>query len=287
MYRNQKIGIVILNYKDSRTVINLINLISNYKVIDKIVIVDNLSPDDSFKKLKTLKNNIIDIIQTDKNGGYSYGNNFGAFYLMKNYDSDIIFIANPDVIFDENFIKVSIDSLIDYSIQAISGIMLDKKGNKIEYLGKINSYIEDILECTIFIKKIMKRFYSYKFNEDDHLIFCEMLAGSLFAIKAEIYKEIGGLDENVFLYFEESILGMKFKQYNYKLAINKNISFYHMHSVSINKSLTKIKQVKQFYKSCLYFNETYRKIGLIRKFIMKIFMLYGICARKILYRILY
>ena len=108
MYKNKKIGIVILNYKDFHTVIKLINLIKNYNALDKIVVVDNLSPDDSFDKLKSLKSDKVDVIQSKRNGGYSYGNNFGAFYLIEQYRIDILFIANPDVIFTENFLKVSI-----------------------------------------------------------------------------------------------------------------------------------------------------------------------------------
>lgn len=287
MYKNKKIGIVILNYKDFHTVIKLINLIKNYNALDKIVVVDNLSPDDSFDKLKSLKSDKVDVIQSKRNGGYSYGNNFGAFYLIEQYRIDILFIANPDVIFTENFLKGSIDSLCNENIQAISGIMLDGKGNQMQFSGKIHSYIEDLLDCTILIKKIFKPTSKKEFRKENNLIYCEMLPGSLFGIEAKVFKEIYGFDEKVFLFCEERILGTKLKQLNYKIAINNNISFYHLHSVSINKSLNKIKQIKQLYKSRLYFNLTYRKIGFIRKTIMKLFMYYGICIREILYKLVY
>ena len=77
MYKNSKIGIVILNYKDSDNTKKLCQLISEYNLIDKIVVVDNLSPDDSFERLIGLKSDKIDDLQSDKNGGYSYGNNYG------------------------------------------------------------------------------------------------------------------------------------------------------------------------------------------------------------------
>lgn len=287
MYKRKKLGIVILNYNDAEVTATLCNLISCYQIIDKIVIVDNLSSDSSFEKLANLKNDKIDIIQTKRNGGYSYGNNFGAFYLIEMYQIDYIFIANPDVSFEEDFIRNSTDCLIKGNIQAISGIMLDKNGKKVEFIGKINSYIEDLLECTLLVKRIIKKYNIRKFEEKNNLILCEILPGSLFGISSNVFIEIGGLDENVFLYCEERILGTKLKNLDYKLAINKNISFYHLHSVSINKSLTKIKQLKQFYKSCLYYNKTYRNIGIIKILIMKIFMAYGLLARKILFKIFY
>lgn len=287
MYKRKKVGVVILNFKDADTTILLCNKIANYSVIDKIVIVDNLSPDNSFEKLKTLKNNKIDIIQSEKNGGYSYGNNFGAFYLIERYRVDVLFIANPDVIFSEEFLIGSIDSLYNENIQAISGVMLDGKGKEMPFSGKIHSYIEDLLGCTILIKRIFKPTRKEKLKKEKNLIYCEMLPGSLFGIDAKVFKEICGLDENVFLFCEERILGTKLKQLNYKIAINTDISFYHLHSVSINKSLKKIKQIEQLYKSRLYFNSTYRELSLTKKIIMKIFMYYGIYIRKILYTLAY
>ena len=90
-----KIGFVILNYNDSDETLQLCNKIKNYSSIYKIVVVDNLSTDNSFEKLKKIEGNKIDVILSDKNGGYSYGNNYGAFYLIDKYKIDILFISNP------------------------------------------------------------------------------------------------------------------------------------------------------------------------------------------------
>ena len=76
-----KNAIIILNYNDSETVVKYISQIKDYSSFDKIVIVDNCSPDGSFEKLIKLKNDKIDVIQTDGNKGYAYGNNFGVHFL--------------------------------------------------------------------------------------------------------------------------------------------------------------------------------------------------------------
>ena len=44
-----KNAIIVLNYNDSKTVVDYIQLIKDYKNIDKIVIVDNCSTYDSFR----------------------------------------------------------------------------------------------------------------------------------------------------------------------------------------------------------------------------------------------
>ena len=52
MYKNKTIGIVILNYNDAFTTIKLCNLIRNYEVIDRIVVVDNFSKDNSIAEIR-------------------------------------------------------------------------------------------------------------------------------------------------------------------------------------------------------------------------------------------
>ena len=51
----QKLGMVIINYNDYSTTKKLLENIVDYSCLDKIVVVDNCSTDDSFKKLKKLK----------------------------------------------------------------------------------------------------------------------------------------------------------------------------------------------------------------------------------------
>ena len=99
-----KIGMVILNYNDYETTFDMINQIKDYKVLNHIIIVDNHSTDLKYDKLKKLKSNNIDVIQTDENKGYAYGNNYGIKYLNDNYDVDYIIISNPDILVNEKCI---------------------------------------------------------------------------------------------------------------------------------------------------------------------------------------
>ena len=100
----KNIGVIILNYNDSETTRKLCETIRVYDSIDHIAVVDNRLPDGSFAALQRLSDEKVDVLQSDKNGGYSYGNNFGAFYLMDHYHMDILLIVNPDVEFTETFL---------------------------------------------------------------------------------------------------------------------------------------------------------------------------------------
>ena len=72
-----KIGCVILNYNDSTTTINLLDKIKSFHLLNRIIVVDNCSKDNSYQALKEFEDSKIKVIQSTRNGGYGYGNKFG------------------------------------------------------------------------------------------------------------------------------------------------------------------------------------------------------------------
>ena len=100
-----KCGLVILNYKDYMMTQKLLETIKYFPEINHIAVVDNNSPNESYEVLKHYAGDKISVIKSDRNGGYSYGNNIGIRHLIKNFSPDIIGIANPDVIFSNELVK--------------------------------------------------------------------------------------------------------------------------------------------------------------------------------------
>ena len=99
-----KTAVIVVNYNDVEDTLNYVKKISKYEIINRIIVVDNLSTtNDALKKLQTLESEKVSVIESDKNGGYSYGNNFGLKYLDKqNEKYDYIVISNPDIDIEEN-----------------------------------------------------------------------------------------------------------------------------------------------------------------------------------------
>ena len=68
-----KTAIIIVNYNDEDETISYVEKIKDYNVINKIIVVDNMSTTiGAFENLKKLekKDKKISVIQSDKNGGY-------------------------------------------------------------------------------------------------------------------------------------------------------------------------------------------------------------------------
>ena len=100
------IDILVLNYNDSETTSNFVKSVMGYPCIHKILVVDNHSSDNSLKKLKVLENDKVFVVDSGKNGGYGFGNNWGIQYLHEKFHSEHILICNPDVSFTEDTVCI-------------------------------------------------------------------------------------------------------------------------------------------------------------------------------------
>ena len=92
------IGIVILNYNSFSDTIKLVEKLRLQSLAKDllIIIVDNASPNNSFKHLKPLEKKFsnVKVLQTGENLGYAKGNNFGLNYLDNNVKPDYVAILN-------------------------------------------------------------------------------------------------------------------------------------------------------------------------------------------------
>lgn len=270
--------IIILNYNDFRMCDRLLNHIKLYNCFFKIVIVDNCSTDDSYDRIKEkYADTHIDVIKTDFNGGYAYGNNFGCIYAIKKYDPDVLFIANPDVLFEENVVE---------KMSAIVGS--DSKYGVVAPLVRTGyniwsqpDYWKTIASLFLILYTIEKKRCRKKVQRANSIQEIGVVEGSFFAIDAEVFRIIGGFDTRTFLYCEEMILGFRLKQAGYRTAVIPNSYYEHLHSQSIGKEY---KSKAKAFVNCregmlLYLNE-YLKVNKAQMFGFEIAYRFAYLERK-------
>lgn len=293
-----KIAMIILNYNSEQDTVRLVNEIKEFDLLNKIIVVDNLSTTDNFDNLKKLENDKIDIIMSERNGGYSYGNNYGIKHMESLNDTyDYVIISNPDIHIEEEAIKTTIEFLEKNEKVAIAAPkMLDKEKKHIRRSAwKIRTPGIDMVNSTrttqILLHPIFK---SGEYSEDDYekdVLEVEVISGAFFIIKYNVLKEIEFFDENVFLFYEEDILASKIKKLGYKICSLNNINFEHFESNSIDKALSYYKKMKRLQLSKMYYQKTYNNINgfqniifIILNFWRRVELLIEIPIRKLLSR---
>ena len=256
---DSRVCLMVLNYNDSETTKKLVSMAKDYSIFNYVLIIDNNSTDLSYKYLRELTSERIILIKTDCNRGYGAGNNYGARYAYEMLKCNIGVLSNPDVVFSEDTIKRCIDVLCSYSdTAAVAPTQLDINGQVIRDIAwKVPSALEYALMDTQIGDKIKKCRYSKDYFNN---ILCdvECVPGAFIVYDLDKFLEVGGYDENVFLYCEESIIGEKLKRLGYKTKLLTDCYYKHEHSVSINKSIRSIlKRTKILFQSRKYFMTTY------------------------------
>lgn len=151
-----KVAAIIVNYNDVEDTVRFVKEITEYNVIDRIVVVDNMSTTiGAFENLKKLEDNKVKVLQADKNGGYDYGNNYGIKYLEEQKEEyDYIIISNPDIKVEESAIKHCLNVLEENKNIAICAPrMFNKEGKPIRRSSwKIRTFWLDVVHATRFLE---------------------------------------------------------------------------------------------------------------------------------------
>lgn len=254
------VGVVVLNYNDSETTEKYVSVIQQYDYINHIVVVDNASTDNSFDRLINLKSKKTDVIRSDYNGGYGYGNNFGIKFLAAEYGVDYIAITNPDVEYSEETLIKCVSFLEDHKSDKFvicAPKMKNLDGKCIRSAWSVPN-INDYYSGKLRLVGHGDRYNYVDADPDEGFVECGCVAGSMLVVNQRFFSEIGMYDENIFLYCEESAIGIKCKQHGFKTALLYNCSFIHAHSVSINKNIKrKRKQNSILWKSRNYILRDY------------------------------
>lgn len=257
------LAVIVLNYNDPSNTIKYVNTIKKYDCIDRIIVIDNLSPDGSFEKLKKLRNDTVDVIESNGNRGYAYGNNFAVKYLIQKYgEFKYIAISNPDVEVPEESYKKCLEFLNSNNDVAIAAPRMYDINDKPHQLSgwKIRSLRGDIMDTSLCLTELyqlphIERYTDKKLNKKAAYVEC--VAGSFFIIRYEAFEKVGYFDEGTFLYFEEDILGNKLKKAGYKNVVLNDCKFKHFESVTIDKNMNFMKKFKNLQKSKRYYHKNY------------------------------
>jgi len=265
-----KNGMIIVNYNDYNSTKELINNIKSYHILDKIVVVDNHSTDDSVKLLKRLKIPNLKVLGVEENKGYAHAINYGSKYLIKELGVCNLIISNPDVIISKEEDIVGLLNLLkNKKIGAVGPTILEHE--TLNHGWKNPSPCLDALMNLPYIHRfIRKKFIKYPedyYEKETSKV--DVISGCFFCITSEVLEKIGFLDENTFLYYEENILSKRLQKIGLSCIVSNHILIIHNHSVTIDKNLNKIKKYKIQKESQYYFQTTYQQASALEKLFLK------------------
>ena len=216
----KKVAIIILNYKNSKDTIECVESLEKIKYKNfEIIIVDNDSRDESIETLRSYFKDKHIVLESNKNGGFAYGNNIGIKYALEN-GADYILLINNDTTVEENFLDVLVETAEkDKNIGITTGLIMNYYDrNKIWYNGGEIDW---------------NKFYGYHLNERGNFSTVEEIkeitfaTGCLMLIRKEVFETVGLLPEEYFMYYEDVDFCAKLADNGYKIIYNPRSVIYH------------------------------------------------------------
>ena len=267
-----KISMIILNYNDWATTLSLVEEVKDYECLDSVVVVDNHSSDDSWARLQALNGSgKVHALRMEQNGGYGMGNQEGINYAAGYLEADYVIIANPDIHVTPRCIgrvKEALDRTRD--AVAASARVKDPQGRELFSYWTLLPLWKDLLDTGLVTRRLFKGMLNtpaYRLpnagDEDCRLV--DAVPGSFFMLKTGLLtpgeiKEV--FDKRIFLYYEEKVLGQKFRKMGLKTVLATDQSYVHAHSVSIDKSFKRIVDKQRLlHRSKLYYYKEYLGTG--------------------------
>lgn len=257
---NAKTAIIVLNYQNYNLTILNVDKLLKLKGDYYIVIVDNNSSNDSYEALNSnyQNNDVVFVVKSKQNGGYSAGNNLGIRKAIElNSNVKYIAVMNPDVIIEDKEIFHSMLATFEKKpfVAVIAPLMVE--AGKVQE-SRSGWMIASIWERIFSRTRLQKCFKKQRVQENDGVLhFVDAIHGSFFIIRRDIFEKIGFFDESVFLYGEETILGLKLKRLGYTECLDYSFKYIHDHNYGKESSEKIIKQGKIQFKSMKYILNKY------------------------------
>jgi len=198
-----QLSVIILNYNVryflEQCVLSVQNALQNIDA--EIIVVDNNSPDDSCAMIKQRFPQVT-LIENEENSGFPKGNNIGVAKAKGEY----ICILNPDtVVAEDTFEKVLAFAKTKSDLGIVGVKLIDGAGKFLpESKRGIPTPFVAFTKITALYKisSVFGKYYASHINENQTGK-VEILVGAFMVMKKATYDEVGGFDENCFMYADD------------------------------------------------------------------------------------
>ena len=266
-----QLSVIILNYNVrfflEQCVLSIQKALKN--IDGEIIVIDNNSSDDSCAMMKELFPNV-KLIENKENLGFPKGNNIGVAQAKGDY----ICILNPDTVVAEDTFEKILNSKFQIPNSEIGMIgckLIDGTGN---FLPESKRGVPTpwVAFTKIFglykISNVFGKYYAQHLTENQSGK-VDILVGAFMVMKRELYNEIGGFDENCFMYSDDIDLSY--------MALKKGKTNYYFHETTVihykgESTVRDSKYMKRFQEAMNFFYSKHFK----KSFVFDIFMKTGV-----------
>ncbi len=248
-----QVSIIIVNFNTYNLVIDCIKSIKNnvQNILYEIIVVDNKSPN---REIESLNIDGVKLILNKYNGGFGYANNIGSKHAKGKY----LFFLNSDTILLNNAILELYNFMEKTPAAGICGgnlYTLDLEPTisyeifKPSVLNTLDNYLGGFFKKLLYGNNI-----TFLNSNSPKKIYGYVSGADMFVVK-NIFDEVGGFDEDFFMYYEEVELSYRINKCGYNTYIVPNSKIIHLEGGS-QKSGNSLKNSWMNESKKLYYSKT-------------------------------
>jgi N-acetylglucosaminyl-diphospho-decaprenol L-rhamnosyltransferase len=225
---------IIVNFRTKELTLDAARSVLSEPETNSVIVVENGSGDDSLEWLQTqLKDTKAKVINAERNLGFGGGNNKGIWAATADY----VFLLNSDAFIERGALSALTKRLDDPSIGVVAPAVYLEDGEQLQ----TDSQGIFPTPAAIVSRKAAKPIDSIE---------PDWVTGAAMMMRRSELLELGGFDENLFMYLEDVDLCKRYRDLG--LRVVRELSAKVIHLGGGSKESTKA-QKEQFAKSTDYF----------------------------------
>ena len=189
------VGVVVVAYRSAGTIVECLAALPLQRLRD-VVVVDNDSPDDSASRAAAAGARVV----RQPNLGFGAGCNRGVRELDARVQ--LVLFLNPDAVLEEEHLVRLVAYLRDNQGCAVVGPRVMSGGRPTFSAGRLATLATELRPL---LPAPLSRLGPVRRLPPDHAVTGPVgyVEGACFLVRREVLTQVGGFDENYFLYFEE------------------------------------------------------------------------------------
>ena len=274
---SDSLGVCILTYNSAKCISSALQTIAEHDcgLPLRVIVVDNQSVDGTVALVRERFPGI-EVIETGANLGYAKGNNIGARRLIRDGCSHVVFL-NPDVVLCPGCLRRMYENLRADRAAGCTAPVLAGYENR-SYRKRPDAFQKFVLYGVLKKLPLFRALLKPVFNRslDSHFFPRTVkdgeevysVTGSCLMIKTAAFLDIGGLDENTFLFEEELILTERLHGKKWRVIASPSAKCAHDTGHSMPKSLAV--EFRYFLESERYLISEYYRWPAAKRFLWRL-----------------
>jgi len=256
-----RLGIVVVTFNSQRAIRACLNACRSFAPAASVVVVDNASTDGTLETLSLCPD--VRLIANTKNAGFAAAANQGISAL----DCDIALLMNPDVELLTGLEPI-ISAFEDPGVGAAGGLLLSDSGRPqsgffVRRLPTPSALAFEVLGLNrLWPGNPVNRRYRALDLDPTQPADAEQPAGALLAIRREVWRRIGGLDESYFpIWFEDVDFCCRLREENWRIRYVPEVRAIHAGGHSIPSMSWSTRQLSWYGSLLRYVARHFRPAG--------------------------